>query len=221
MSDQSISHVVTKDGSSTLYAPRFDEHYHSRHGAMQESQHVFLKMGWDALAEDLQEVRLLEMGFGTGLNAWLTRQVCAPRKLHYVGLEAYPLEEKLWRTLNYGQEGGGAMDEALEQLHRAPWEEAVALDDHFTLEKREVDLLAFDPDQSFHLVYFDAFAPLAQPELWTEEVMQKLYQMMEPGGIWVSYCAKGDVRRALQAAGFTVEKLPGPPGKREMLRAIK
>lgn len=222
----------TKDGSHTLYVPALDEHYHSIHGAVQESLHVFLKMGWENQQANLPpntQLRILETGLGTGLNALLTalRATSDQRETLYYGLEAYPVTLEEARQLNYpGQIENPDASPLFESLHNAPWEEPAPITPHFQLYKHETTFESFQiPDnlgsQTFHLIYFDAFAPEKQPELWTQAIFEKLFRLLEPGGQLVTYSAKGAVRRTMQAAGFNMEKLPGPPGKREMLRATK
>ncbi|MDP5172180.1 MAG: tRNA (5-methylaminomethyl-2-thiouridine)(34)-methyltransferase MnmD [Bacteroidia bacterium] len=209
--------ISTRDGSPTLYSERFNQHYHSVHGAIQESQHVFLDMGLRALA-DRPQLRILEMGFGTGLNALMTA-LQATMPVHYLSLEAYPISQAQWEVLDYGERLG---DQALFlAMHSAPWNVPVQLRPNFILEKSYTTLEAFPGTQHIDLVYWDAFAPDSQPELWTVEVFSNIYRSMNDAGILTTYSAKGDVRRALMAAGFQVAKVPGPPGKREMLRATK
>jgi len=198
---------LTADGSHTIAIPDMNVTYHSTHGAIQESMHVFIQAGLQAL--QLPAVRIFEMGFGTGLNALLTMQH-ADIPVYYYAVEQYPLTAEEVEGLSYGNE-----------LHAYPWNEDVKINEQFTLHKAHVSLLSVQPEQEFDLIYYDAFAPGAQPELWTREVFEKLYGMLAAGGILVTYCSKGDVRRAMLAAGFKVEKLTGPPGKREMLRAKK
>jgi tRNA U34 5-methylaminomethyl-2-thiouridine-forming methyltransferase MnmC len=169
--------------------------------------HVFIKAGLQTIQQPL--VRIFEMGFGTGLNALLTMEHAAT-SVYYFSVEQFPLTGEEVAGLNYGN-----------TLHQYPWNEDVKISDQFTLHKSHGSLLAISPGQTFHLIYYDAFAPTAQPELWTKEVFEKLYNLLEPGGILVTYCSKGDVRRAMLAAGFAVDKLAGPQGKREMLRAKK
>lgn len=206
---------ITKDGSSTLYSAQFDQHYHSVHGAVQESQHVFLEMGLAQCQQD-RPIRILEMGFGTGLNALMTAMQAA-MPVHYLSLEAFPISPAQQSELNYGKLLQA--EQLFESLHAAAWNTSVEITPTFTLEKREELLKDFEGTTQIDLVYWDAFAPGAQPELWTEEVFSCVLGWMNPGGILTTYCAKGDVRRAMIAAGFEVEKVPGPPGKREMLRA--
>lgn len=211
--------ISTKDGSPTYYHPYFDEHYHSVHGARQESQHVFIEAGFKAAFSTSSSLRILEMGFGTGLNAWLTWQIAklVEKRVEYVTLELYPLLQSQWEALSYTEADQKA---DFQRLHQVSWEERHQLDDWFTLKKVSIDFLAYQPlEEPFELIYFDAFAPSAQPELWTVEAMKRVFGWCKPGAVFVTYSAKGDVRRALLSAGFEVEKLPGPPGKREMLRA--
>lgn len=215
-----VQHILTSDGSSTLYAPAFNEHYHSIHGAIQESMHVFIRAGLDQFPAPDCHLAIWEMGFGTGLNALLTYIHAAGRSIHYTGIEAYPLDAAMLASLNYAQALEGS-EAVYCQLCEAPWDLPLALSAHFTLLKRHIDLADYEPEQPFDLIYYDAFAPNAQPELWSDAVMERLYQWLRPGGVFVTYSAKSSVRRALLQAGFAVEKLPGPPGKREMLRARK
>lgn len=215
----------TADGSATLFVPELNEHYHSVKGAETESQHIFIDMGLKASVA--AQPRVLEIGFGTGLNAWLTLKAAqeAGKKVHYTGLERYPLSWEIVKALDYSS------NPLFEQLHTAPWEEDVALSPSFTLLKREVDFTASNSlsavkaeeiPSGYDVVYFDAFAPEKQPEMWAQELFDRLFVMINNNGILTTYCAKGVVRRMLQAAGFIVERLPGPPGgKREILRGTK
>jgi tRNA U34 5-methylaminomethyl-2-thiouridine-forming methyltransferase MnmC len=216
--------ILTEDGSHTIAIPERNLTYHSIHGAIHESVHVFIKAGleYGLEAYDWPEpVQLFEMGLGTGLNAILTAIAAEKikRKIIYTAIEPFPLADEEIKALNYQQIL--ANEELFLQLHRSRWQEDVKLTDYFSMRKERVDLLTFSTNQRFHLIYYDAFAPSAQPELWTGEVFEKLYHLLRSNSLLVTYCAKGDVRRAMQAAGFTVEKLKGPPGKREMLRATK
>jgi len=205
-----------------LFSSHFNEHYHSIHGARQESEHVFLAMGLRALPPAAQPLHIFEMGFGTGLNALLTALEDLARPVHYHGIEAYPLAEEQWRALDYCASLAHPDCAALfRRMHEAPWGAALALTPQFTLHKEALPLQSYQPESRFDLVYWDAFAPTAQPELWTADVFREVFAWMKPGGIWVTYSAKGAVRRALQSVGLEVERLPGPPGKREMLRARK
>lgn len=225
MSQPKIQHITTQDGSSSLYQPALDEHYHSIHGAYTESMHVFIRMGLEPLlAQQKEHIRVMEVGFGTGLNAWLTALHSLDHHFmfHYVGLELQPLEQDLISSLNYTHQHPHPQAKPLwEAIHGAPWNEPHTITPHFTLEKQEFDWTRHWPTGTFDLIYYDAFAPNKQPEMWTPELLEKCYALLNPGGVWVTYTSKGDVRRGLIGAGFTVEKVPGPPGKREMLRAIK
>lgn len=216
--------ILTGDGSHSISVPELNVAYHSVHGAVEESLHVFVDAGlYEAKkAKPAQPLKIFEVGFGTGLNALLTLIEAEKNKtkVYYEAIEIDPLTEKEIKELNYcthlNQTG---LQNIFDQLHNWPWEKELALTENFTLVKRDLNLLHLVPLGRFDLVYFDAFAPNAQPELWTKEVFDKMYAILEPGGILVTYCSKGDVRRAMIAAGFEVEKLPGPPRKREMLRA--
>ena len=215
----------TKDGSNTLYVPELNEHYHSVHGALQESQHVFIKHGLEYALEQKRDVKILEVGFGTGLNAILTFPFALAQKafVQYDTLEKYPLTQEVVEQLHF--EKFILNPELLDyykQMHAAPWNQPVDLIPYFSLQKIHETLEEFSsPDAYYDVVYFDAFAPEKQPELWTEEVFAKLYKAVRPGGVLVTYCAKGAFKRNLKAAGFIVEALPGPPGKREMTRGIR
>ena len=217
-STSNIKHIITRDGSSTLYAPDFDEHYHSLHGAIQESMYVFIEKGLNELAH-LEQVSVLEMGFGTGLNALLTYLETPGKTIHYTSVELYPLVDEQVNLLNYANElSNPEASEVFLRLHQAKWEDYQPIGNHFHLKKIKAEFEHFQTQDKFDLVYFDAFAPAVQPELWSDEIMQRMYDRLNPGGIFVTYSAKGSVKRGLMKAGFLVEKMPGPPGKREMLR---
>lgn len=232
----------TEDGSATLFVPELNEHYHSVKGARTESQHIFIDMGFKA--STAFQPRILEIGFGTGLNALLTMETAGEEKrvVHYTGIELYPLSWEEVDVLNYSDHP------LFKELHTAPWDTDVNITPYFTLHKIQGDVnkvisgerlgisdkspinhsslianpLSLTPNPYFDLVYFDAFAPEKQPEMWSEELFRNIYACMNANGILTTYCAKGVIRRLLQAVGFTVERLPGPPGgKREILRATK
>ena len=209
----------TADGSATLFIPEMDEHYHSVKGARTESQHIFIDMGLKA-SRALQP-HILEIGFGTGLNALLTLEEAERegRQIQYTSIERYPLDWTDVDALNYSD------NPLFKKMHIALWEENTIISTNFTLRKVESDANAWIPSLepgSIDIVYFDAFAPEKQPEMWTMPLFEQIYAAMRNGGILTTYCAKGVVRRMLQTAGFTVERLPGPPGgKREILRANK
>ncbi|MBD0289211.1 MAG: tRNA (5-methylaminomethyl-2-thiouridine)(34)-methyltransferase MnmD [Flavisolibacter sp.] len=212
--------IMTSDGSHTVSVPELNVTYHSRFGAVQESLHVFIQAGLYHVWEQFTDapIHIFEMVLGTGLNAFLPAIEAQKRQrnIHYTAIEKFPLAIEEALNLNYTQLL--QHNEFFEQLHQCKWNEDVVMEPYFTFRKEQKDLLTYFAPSSVHLVYYDAFAPTAQPELWTQEVFEHLRCMLVPGGILVTYCAKGAVRRAMQAAGFLIEKLPGPPGKREMLR---
>ncbi|HHG86438.1 MAG TPA: SAM-dependent methyltransferase [Bacteroidetes bacterium] len=216
--------VETGDGSHSLFVPALNEQYHSWHGALSESRHVFVEMGLRSVVAGLpagEAVRILEIGFGTGLNALLTLQA-GDREVWYTGVEAYPLLEAEVQQLNYPAKTGeahAAMHFA--QLHAVDWGGWQVVVPDFHLFKMNARIEDFRLDERVHLVYFDAFAPDKQPELWTSEVFARMYEMLLPGGRLTTYCAKGAVRRTMASVGFSVERCAGPPGKREMLCANK
>lgn len=212
----------TADGSYTLYVPELDEHYHSVKGALTESQHIFIEMGLKH--SSAPEPHILEIGLGTGLNAFLTLLAAEEmqRKVHYTGIERYPLAEETLRQLDYPGIIGKKHEEDYYAIHQAPWEKETNLSPWFTLHKIEGDFTRHTFQKGYDIIYFDAFAPEKQPEMWEQSLFNTLYNVLNEGGILTTYCAKGVVRRMLQTAGFTVERLPGPPGgKREILRATK
>jgi tRNA U34 5-methylaminomethyl-2-thiouridine-forming methyltransferase MnmC len=218
----------TKDGSATLFVPELNEHYHSVNGALQESQHVFIRAGLEYLWQnrpEVPEVTLLEVGFGTGLNALLTLQQTMLRQkvVFYYTLEKYPLAPALMEEMHFERfMPYPEVTPYLLPLHLTPWNEPVTLTPYFTLHKSIADLRSYPfTTGTYDLIYFDAFAPEKQPELWTDVIFERLFAALKPGGILVSYCAKGSFKRSLKAAGFTVATLPGPAGKREMTRARK
>jgi len=218
-----VTPVISKDGSTTLWAPDFDEHYHSLHGAVTESLHVFIESGLKPALERTEgAIHIFEMGFGTGLNALLTYFHRGDREIYYKGIEKYPLMKEAYQALNFGEQmEEDQAQELLMAMHEVDWNAWVELKEGFQLHKVRGDLLDFEAESAFDLIYFDAFAPTSQGHLWTQEVMDKLYKFCRPGAVMTTYSAKGDVRRAMQAAGFEVEKIQGPPGKREMLRAFR
>ena len=216
---------TTEDGSLTLYAPTFGEHYHSMHGAVQESEHIYLGLALRERMSSWQEgdapLRLFEVGFGTGLNALLSWREAEERHipLRYYSIEKFPITPEVYEALHY--EGLGEEREVKDQLlrlHTAPWDEAVELSPFFTLYKLRGDLTTCTFPERLSVIYYDAFSPESQPELWAEELFQRLGKASCSGAILSTYCAKGEVRRRLQRSGFLVERLPGPPGKREVLR---
>lgn len=216
---------LTADGSHTIIIPAKSLSYHSRFGAIQESKHVFIRAGLEYLYSSLSPVpaiHILEIGFGTGLNALLTMQWGLEKRQNilYTTLETNPLQIEAYQVLNYPQQLN-IEAKFFHEIHRSEWEKFVSIHPLFMLCKLDCSLLHFVPTDQYHLIYFDAFAPDAQPELWTNEIFERMYSCLVPGGVLATYCSKGNVRRALLTAGFNVEKIPGPPGKREMLRAWK
>jgi tRNA U34 5-methylaminomethyl-2-thiouridine-forming methyltransferase MnmC len=215
----------TKDGSTTLYVPELNEHYHSVHGALQESLHVFIQAGYNYFLPRQEELRVLEVGFGTGLNALLTLQQTQLHRfpVHYDTLEKFPLPPEVVRELQFEKFIlNPELFDFHHLLHAALWNEPDQVTPFFTLQKIEADLQDHEfLSKHYHLVYFDAFAPEKQPELWSDAVFARLFAALQPGGVLVSYCAKGSFKRSLKAAGFQVEALPGPAFKREMTRAHK
>lgn len=217
--------IISEDGSHTLFVPELNEHYHSVYGAMQESTHVFINAGLKACT--CQQLNILEVGFGTGLNALLTFFEAAKQKLNifYSTYEPYPLDENTWMQLNYSQFLGQDQvytKKVLKLMHSGAWNIKLEIGKAFTLQKfGEKIEVANLPGDFFNLIFFDAFSPTVQPELWTYELFSKLFEATRENGILVTYSAKGEVRRRLNKAGYQTERLPGPPGKLEMLRARK
>ena len=272
---------ITKDGSHTLYVPELNEHYHSSHGAIQESTHIFIREGLlhrfqfqpsarqeqselqhrpeaqqqfsrEQFLQPSHAINLLEIGFGTGLGALLTLLEAEKKRINvfYHTLERYPISIEAAQKLNYpamlnrlerdiavdtpmqsnqndlnnAKLGNNTFEKLFLQLHTSPWEKATAITPCFTLLKQLIDFsrpATFTPKKGFDLIYYDAFSPETQPKMWTQEIFDHLYSLSNQGAILTTYCAKGVVRRKLQTAGFQVERLPGPPGKREILRATK
>ncbi|MEO9805279.1 MAG: tRNA (5-methylaminomethyl-2-thiouridine)(34)-methyltransferase MnmD [Reichenbachiella sp.] len=222
-----IKVIETRDGSSSLLIPEMNETYHSTHGAITESEYVFLKMGLNHFREmhtDQNEIRILEIGFGTGLNVWLTALAAMDfdLKIKFVSIEKFPLEANLVNQLNYRNKKGTEAEEIFDQIHSSGWGKEQAITDQFSLIKNKSDLFDFDtPAQSFDIVYFDAFAPSKQPEMWSLEILNKMFDLLDEGGVFVTYCAQGQFKRDLKLAGFETEELEGPPGKKEMTRGTK
>lgn len=212
----------TADGSYTLYVPELDEHYHSVKGALTESKHIFIDMGLKH--SPITTPHILEIGFGTGLNCILSLLEAnkSQRHIHYTGIERYPLKDELIRKLDYPSIIGREHEANYFAIHQAPWGKDIVMSKWFTLHKIEGDFTCHIFENSYDIIYFDAFAPEKQPEMWEQSLFDYLYQILNEDGILTTYCAKGIVRRMLQAADFMVERLPGPPGgKREILRATK
>ena len=214
--------ITTSDGSKTIHLPEWNEQYHSKHGAIQEALHVFIKNGLDLFQNE--KVALLEIGFGTGLNAFITFLEASKRNLEiaYTGVEAYPVALEEIKELNYQEVLNAEIyAEYFDKMHAAAWENSIEISEKFSLLKRKQFFKDINDTGAYNLIYFDAFGARVQPELWSEDIFAKMYKALKLKGVLVTYSAKGSVRRAMQAVGFEVERLPGPPGKREMLRAIK
>ena len=216
--------VKTADGSDTIAIDDLSVSYHSKHGALQESTHVFIDAGLKYYHSQYPEcgtIKIFEMGLGTGLNFLLSNDYASKSKvkIDYTAIEKYPLSDNEIKDLNYAELLNEA--ELFDILHSMEWGKYIQATDGVRLHKVKGDLEGFGSDELYDVIYYDAFAPNAQPELWTVDVFKKLYGMMTDNAILVTYCSKSDVRRAMISAGFEVEKLQGPPGKREMLRALK
>lgn len=217
--------ITTSDGSHSIYIPELDEHYHSVHGAIQESKHVFIEAGFNYAAAKNNTLHILEIGLGTGLNALLTLLETANTKLHvhYTSIEAFPISAEMAAQLNYIELLHAQPFTAnFERMHSCEWEKEIDILPNFSFCKRKTSLLEISLERShYNLIYFDAFGPPKQPEMWTEPIFQKMYNCIKPEGTLVTYCAKGEVKRTLKKVGYTVESLQGPPGKREMVRAVR
>lgn len=215
--------VLTEDGSHTLAVPSLEEHYHSVHGAVSESRHIFINAGLKYALQNKTKVNILEIGFGTGLNALLTFIELSGKKIFcdYTGVELYPLPEQIYSVLNYPSFLNVPGKNFL-SLHQCKWNEKVKISDYFLLNKIQTSAIDIVPEPShYDLVYFDAFGPDKQPEMWSEEIFHKIFCSLKNGGVLATYSTKGSVKRMLKTAGFSIEKLPGPTGKREILRARK
>jgi len=221
--------IITGDGSKTIHIPELDEQYHSKHGAIQEAQHVFLKTGLQHFVGSEYyngdaPVSILEMGFGTGLNALLTifKATTLGVRIEYTGVEAFPISEEEVAAMDYASQIPiPNAQKYYDELHQAPWEKRHEIKEDFYLTKNVQSFENIIDEALYDIVYFDAFGPRVQPTLWTETIFAKMYTALKPKGVLTTYCAQGAARRAMQAVGFEVERLPGPPGKREMLRATK
>ena len=215
--------IITKDGSTSIYIPEWDETYHSKFGAIQEAYHVFIKNGLD-LFDTVSEISILEIGFGTGLNAFITMLEAEKRqiKVNYVGVEAYPVAFDEIVQLNYVSQLEVPNRQAdFEQLHTLPWEEIIEVTPNFNLTKRKQFFNDITDENTFDLIYFDAFGYSVQPELWNEAIFEKMHRALKIKGILTTYACRTTIKNAMQYAGFETKKLPGAPGKREMLRALK
>lgn len=225
MSSLGVEIILTEDGSHTLFVPSLNETYHSTHGAIQESKHVFIKNGLEFLTDSAQmdKVAILEIGFGTGLNTLLTYEFSAMNpeiKIEYTSLEPFPLSEEIIQGLNYHkQEDSSAL--GWQKIHAADWGVPTLISNNYKILKLPNTVQDFTPDHSFDLIYFDAFAPGKQPEVWDKTIFEKLFHIMNQGAVLTTYCAQGKFKRNLKSIGFKVESLPGPPGKMQIVRASK
>lgn len=216
--------VQTADGSHSVYSTHIKEQYHSSHGAIQESMHVFIHAGLHTKLNQQKDIHILEIGFGTGLNALLTLLESSTHncEIFYTSFEKFPIPVAVYQQLNYGTLIQDLNAENIYPLiYSSPWNIEHRIDSHFILKKMKLDFHEIDFKNEFDIIYFDAFSPTSQPELWTAGIFQLMYDSLKPNGILVSYCAKGIVKRTLKSVGFKVEALAGPKGKREMVRAIK
>lgn len=217
--------VITSDGSHTLYLPEMDEHYHSVNGAMGESQHVYISAGFNYIKKE--KINVFEVGFGTGLNAFLTLNEAKTKDkiVEYHSIEFHPVPEEIIKALNFPffKDFETNSKDIFFRLHSAPWNKPVVIDKNFTLCKNLTDITKWIPVKKniLDVVYFDAFAPEKQPEVWNQEIFDRIFSAMVIGGVLTTYCAKGELKRMLKKAGFMVEALPGFSGKREMVRAKK
>jgi tRNA U34 5-methylaminomethyl-2-thiouridine-forming methyltransferase MnmC len=213
--------ITTSDGSHTIYVPELNEHYHSVHGAVQESNFIFIDSGFNESSAD--PLNIFEVGFGTGLNALLTvlKSLQGNREVNYTSIEKYPLEERVVKSLNHHTFAGEGGKELFDLIHSSSWEKWISITKNFNLRKLKGDLTKQPVSGKFDLIYFDAFGPDKQPEMWTKDVFASIASVTEKNGILVTYSAKGQVKRNLQYCGFEVTLLPGPPGKRQIIRAIK
>jgi tRNA U34 5-methylaminomethyl-2-thiouridine-forming methyltransferase MnmC len=213
--------VITADGSHTIYVPELNEHYHSIHGAIQESELIFIKYGFEFCKAD--PVNIFEVGLGTGLNVLLTalRSQFGSRVVNYTTIEKFPLTEQVINTLNYYKFTGMGAKDLFKKIHSCPWNANVKISKNFNFKKIKGDMVDYVIEGKYDLIYFDAFGPDKQPELWTGDIFSKLSSASNRNSIIVTYSAKGEVKRNLKACNFNVSLLPGPPGKREIIRAIK
>lgn len=215
--------IITQDGSTSIYLPEMDETYHSKFGAIQEANHVFIKNGLD-LFNDNSTISILEIGFGTGLNAIITLLEAEKRnlKIEYVGVEAYPISLEEVNQLNYTETLNVSERQAdFEKIHTSDWEKVVIITDDFRITKKKQFFKDITDENKFDLIYFDAFGFPVQPELWSEEIFEIMFQSLKHKGVLTTYACRTTIKNAMQKVGFQTLKLPGAPGKREMLQALK
>lgn len=214
--------IITDDGSTTIRIPDWDENYHSTHGAIQEAKHVFIKNGLD-LFQNQKSISILEIGFGTGLNAFITfLETVNKEKVNYVGVEAYPISNEEIAQMNYVAELQATQYQSVfDEMHACDWESEQNITKNFILTKRKQFFQDIEDKEQYDLIYFDAFGFPLQPELWSETIFKKMYEALLPKGTLVTYACRSSIKNAMLSVGFSIEKLPGAPGKREMLRATK
>ena len=210
--------ILTNDGSHSLFVKKLNETYHSIHGSIAEANHVFIRNGLQF--HHKLNLNILEIGFGTGLNAFLTLLNLNHKRVNYTSIEPFPISDKIYNKLNFHKILKSNKDTFI-KLHNSDWEENIIFTENFNLNKLRKKIQYFSSSEKFDIIYFDAFAPEKQSEMWSMEVLNKCYKFLKPKGFLVSYCAKGVVKRTLREVGFLVETLEGPPGKREMIRAFK
>lgn len=210
--------ITTADGSHSLFVPELNENYHSKHGAIAEAMHVFIKNGLQSHPK--QKLNILEIGFGTALNTLLTLESVRSKKVHYTTLEPFPIEREIYGKLNF-QDFVKSDQSTFHRLHECDWEKDIKLKEFFTFCKKKIKLKEFTTKKKIDIIYFDAFAPEKQIEMWEKSVFEQCYNLLNKNGFLVSYCAKGVVKRTIKSVGFEIENLKGPPGKREMIRANK
>jgi len=213
--------VITEDGSKTIYVPSLDEHYHSTHGAIQESRHIFINSGLKKVAA--REINIFELGFGTGLNAFLTVLETQDKniKVSYSSIEKYPVPFEKIRELNYPELIDAEKRPLFDLLHSCDWNSYIEITDKFSLRKIQADIKNYSHDHKYDLVYFDAFGADKQPGMWTADIISGIAGACNPGAVFVTYSARGELKRQLKCEGFNVEHPSGPPGKREITRALK
>jgi len=212
--------IQTEDNSHSLFSEQYKENYHSIFGAIAESQHIFIEAGFNEIKK--KDICIFEMGLGTGLNAFLTMQHATKynKQIYYIGIEKHPVPANVYSQMNYAQVL--SLEESyFQKIHTSPWEQETPITANFILHKTAQDIQRFSHQQQYDLVYFDAFSPDIQPELWTKNIFEPIFNHMNKGALLLTYSVKGIVKRALKEVGFVIEKIPGPKGKREILRAYK
>ncbi len=213
--------IVTEDGSNTIFVPSLNEHYHSTHGAIQESMHVFIKSGLREVAKS--EISIFELGFGTGLNAFLTAIESEKLmiKVNYSSIEKYPLDSRITASLNYSEFFSHDRKTLFSKIHDCDWNQRVDISDNFNIIKIKADIKEYYPEDNYDLIFFDAFGPDKQADMWSNEIIYKIALSCNKGGLFITYSSRGELKRQLKACNFSVDHIPGPPGKREITRATR